>query len=161
MALPILIIADGAPALAVADVLHRELDVAIEIAPNRRAGLAALRRCEYSLLLLEEGLAAADAEAAELLYQKALATPVLELNFAISNAQRVLRQVRAALIRRAHDQAQAREAAAITLQNELKSSLTGLLLESQLALREALPSQADKLRHLVELAGNLRNRLGA
>ena len=156
---PILIIADESAALAVADILHRELDVAIEIAPTRRAGMAALRRSEYSLLLLEEGLASADAEAAELLYEKALATPVLELNFAISNAQRVLRQVRAASTRRAHDQAQAREAASISLQNELKASLTGLLLESQLALREAEPAHSAKLRHLVELAGDLRNRL--
>jgi len=158
---PILIVADEAAALVVANVLHRKLDLAVEVAPNRRAGMAALRRSEYSLLLLEEGLVTADAEAAELLYQKALATPVLEVNFGISNAQRVLRQVRAALARRAHDQARAREAAAISLQNELKSSLTGLLLESQLALREAEPSHSAKLRHLVELAGDLRNRLCA
>jgi hypothetical protein len=158
---PILIIADGATALAVADVLRRELDLAIEIAPNRRAGLAALRRSEYSLLLLEEGLAAADVDTAELLYEKALTAPVLELNFAITNSQRVLRQVRAALTRRAHDQAQARQAATLSLQNELKASLTGLLLESQLALREAEPAHSAKLRHLVELAGDLRNRLGA
>ena len=158
---PILIIANGRAALAVADGLHRELDLAVEVASNRRSGMAALRRSEYSLLLLEEGLAAADAEATEALYEKALATPVLELNFAITNSQRVLRQVRAALTRRAHDQAQARVAAAISLQNELKSTLTGLLLESKLALREAEPGHAAKLRHLVELAGDLRNRLYA
>jgi len=158
---PILIIADETAALAVADILRRELDAAIEVAPNRRAGMAALRRSEYSLLLLDEGLATADAESTELLYQKALATPVLELNFGIANTPRVLRQVRAALTRRAHDQAQAREAAAISLQNELKASLTGLLLESQLALREAGPAHSAKLRHLVELADDLRNRLCA
>jgi hypothetical protein len=156
---PILIIAEANAALAVADVLQRELDLVVEIAPNRRAGMAALRRNEYSLLLLEEGLATADPGTAEILYQKALTAPVLELNFAITNAQRVLRQVRAALIRRAHDQAQARQAATISLQNELKASLTGLLLESQLALREAQPAHSAKLRHLVELADDLRNRL--
>ncbi len=158
---PILIIAKEDAALTVANLLHRELDRAVEIAPNRRAGLAALRRAEYSLILLDENLAVADAEITESLYEKALATPILELNFAISNSQRVLRQVRAAFTRRAHDQAQAREAAAITLQNELKSSVTGLLLESQLALREAPPSNVAKLRHLIELAGDLRNRLCA
>jgi len=158
---PILIVADESAALVVANVLRRELDLAVEIAPNRRTAVAALRRSEYSLLLLEEGLVTADTETAELLYQKALATPVLELNFGISNAQRVVRQVRAALTRRAHDLAQAREAAAISLQNELKASLTGLLLESQLALREAQPAHSAKLRHLVELAGDLRNRLYA
>ncbi len=158
---PILIIADGASARAVAEVLQRELDLPVEVAPTRRAGLAALRRGDYSLLLLEESLAAADAEATELIYQKALVAPVLELNFVLSSAPRILRQVRAALARRAYDQAQAREAAAIELHNELKSSLTGLLLESQLALREAQPAHSAKLRHLVELAGNLCDRLQA
>jgi len=39
--------------------------------------------------------------------------------------------------------------------------VTGLLLESQLALREpAIPASLEpKLRHLVELAGALRERL--
>jgi hypothetical protein len=156
---PILIIAKEDIALTVANLLRSELDRAVEIAPSRRAGLAALRRAEYCLVLLDEGLAIANAEITESLYEKALATQILELNFAISNAHRILRQVRAAFTRRAHDQAQAREAAAISLQNELKSSVTGLLLESQLALREAPPSNVAKLRHLVELAGDLRNRL--
>jgi len=158
---PILIIADGASARVVADALRRELDRPVEVVSTRRAGLAALRRGDYSLLLLEESLAASDAEATEQLYQKALAAPVLELNFALSGAPRILRQVRAALTRRAYDQAQAREAATIELHNELKSSLTGLLLESQLALREAQPGHSAKLRHLVELAGNLCDRLQA
>jgi hypothetical protein len=156
---PILIIAKEDAVRIVADILHRELDRAVEIAPNRRAGLAALRRAEYSLVLLDEGLATADDEITESLYEKALATQILELNFALSNSQRILRQVRAAFTCRAHDQAQAREAATITLQNELKSSVTGLLLESQLALRDAPPSNVAKLRYLVELAGDLRNRL--
>ena len=157
--LPILIIAAGPPALTIAAALRRELDATVEIAPNRRAGLAALRRDEYSLLLLEESLAAADPEATDMLYQKALATPILELNFAISNADRVLRHIRAALTRRDHDLTGARIAAIATLQGELKSSLTGLLLESELALRAAPPDQEQKLRRLVELAADLRNRL--
>ena len=158
---PILIIAKEDTARAVSDLLQRELDRAVEIAPSRRAGLATLRRAEYSLILLDENVATADVDITESLYEKALATQILEINFAISNSHRILRQVRAAFTRRAHDQAQAREAAAIILQNDLKSSLTGLLLESQLALREAPPSTAAKLRHLVELAGDLRNRLCA
>jgi len=161
MALPILIIAPGPAAPAVAESLRRALDTPVETVPTRRAGLAALRREEYSLILLEESLVAADPDATEEIYQKALAAPVLELNFAISSEQRVLRQVRAALTRRAHDQAQAQTAAALSLQNELKSSLTGLLLESQLALRNAQPEIAPKLRHLVELTAKLCNRLNA
>jgi hypothetical protein len=158
---PILLIASEAAALPVAEALRRDLDKQIEVAPNRLSGLSSLRREEYSLVLFDEGLAAADPDSADLMYQAAGAAPVLEINFAISTASRVVRQTRSALLRRAQDEAQARVAATASLQNELSASLTGLLLESQLALRDASPEQAPKLQHLVELAGGLRNLLRA
>lgn len=156
-----LIIAAPQAANPIADSLRRELDCEVMVVPHRRAGLAALRRAEFTLVLLEESLAGLDPEGADLLYLNAGAAPVLELNFSISSAPRVLRQVRAALARRAHDAAQARAAVTSSLQNDLNATLTGLLLESQLALREASPGQTPKLRHIVELAGDLRNRLRA
>jgi len=156
---PILIIAREESAQPTADLLRHELDIAVEVAPNRRAGLATLRRTEFSLILLDETLASADEETTGSLYEKALATPIMEMNFALSNSQRVLRQVRGAFARRVKDQALAQKAARLSLQNELKSSLTGLLLESQLALREAPPANSAKLRHLVELASGLRDQL--
>jgi signal transduction histidine kinase len=156
---PILLIAPESTAPAVADALRKSLDAMVEIAANRRAGLAALRRGEYCLVLLDEALAAADAQAADLLYQNAVFAPVLEINFIITGPQRIVRQARAALTRRAHDQAQARAAVVAVLHSELNASLTGLLLESQLALRQATPEQEEKLKHVVELAGKLRNQL--
>jgi len=110
MSRTILIIAPALAAEPIANALREELDAAVEVAPQRRAGLAALRRTEYSLVLLEESLAELDPRGADLLYQNAGAAPVLE---------------------------------------------------SELALREASPSQAPKLKNLVELAGTLRNRLRA
>ncbi len=158
---PVLIIASGQPALQIATALRIEMGLQVEIATSRRSGLASLRRGEFSLVLLEESIAAAEPEAAEALYQSAIAAPVLELNFGITSVERVLRQVRATLSRRDHDQAQARAEATLYMQNELKSSLSGLLLESQLALREAPAAQEPKLRRVVELVGALRNRLNA
>jgi len=158
---PILLIAPETIAEPIADALRRGLDAAVEVAANRRSGLASLRRGEYALILLEESIAAADSETTDLLYQNAGAAAVLELNFIITGPQRTVRQVRAALTRRAHDQVRARAAVTALLQGELNSSLSGLLLESQLALRAATPELAPKLRHLVELAGVLRNRLRA
>lgn len=157
----ILLIAPESAAMPVADLLRRELDSAVEVAPNRRSGLAALRRSEYALVLLDEGLAAADPETADLIYQNAVSAPVVEFHFGMTSAPRILRQARAAIARTAHERAQARAAVAASLNSELSASLAGLLLESQLALRSALPDQAPKLRHLVELAGDLRDRLRA
>jgi signal transduction histidine kinase len=156
---PILLIAPESTAQAVADALRRNLDAVVETAANRRTGLAALRRGEYCLVLLDESLAALDAQATDLLYQNAVSAPVLEINFIITGPQRIVRQARAALTRRAHDLAQARSVAAAALHSELNTSLTGLLLESQLALREAGPEQEEKLKHVVELAGKMRNQL--
>ena len=156
---PILLIAPESTARTVADALRRSLDATVEIAINRRAGLAALRRSEYCLVVLDESLATADAQAADLLYQNAVSAPVLEINFIIAGPQRIVRQARAALTRRAQDLAQARVVVTAALHSELNSSLTGLLLESQLALRVASPAQEEKLKHVVELAGKLRNQL--
>ena len=155
----LLLIAPEAASLRVAEALRAQLDIGLDIAPNRRLGLAMLRRSEYALVVLEETFA--DNDAVDALYQNAGAAPVLELNFAIHGVARVVRQVKSALTRRAHDLSRARSAAAVALQSELNASLSGLLLESQLALREATPEQAPKLKHLVELAGDLRNRLRA
>jgi hypothetical protein len=157
----ILIIAPESAALPVARTLRLDLDSEVEIATNRRAGLASLRRREFSLVLMDENLAAADTVAADLLYQNAAGALMLELNFAISSAGRILRQARGALARCAQDRAQARTAAASLLQSELNATLTGLLLESQLALRDASPTQAPKLRNVVQLAGDLREQLRA
>jgi hypothetical protein len=157
----ILVIVSNETANPVAAALRRDLDAQVLTAPNRRAGLAALRREEFAVVLLDEALTHGDDVHIDLLYQNAGAASVLEINFAISSAPRLLRQVRAAMARRGHDSAVARKAAASALESELNASLAGLLLESQLALREATPGQAPKLRHLVELAGDLRDRLRA
>lgn len=157
----VLIIAPEEAARSVALGLRRQLDVVVEIAGSRRAGLQALRSAEWTLVLLEESLGGSDPEAAELLYLNAGDAVMLEMNFAITSSARAVRQVRAALTRRAHERTQARAAAAAALQGELRSTLQGLLLESQLALREAAPAQQAKLRQVVKLAGELRNRLTA
>jgi hypothetical protein len=157
----ILIIAPPALAEAVAEALRGDLEAEVEVAPQRRAGLAALRRREYVLVVLEESLADLDPRGSDLLYQNAGTAPVLEVNFASAPAVRVVRQARSALAHRAQDAVRARAAAVVTLQNELGGLLAGILLEAQLAQREAAPEHAWRLKHLVELAADLRNRLRA
>jgi hypothetical protein len=68
-----------------------------------------------------------------------------------------------ALNRRERERALAHEAAAEAIDNELKSTVAGLLLHSQLALqdREISPPLAEKLRLVADLAGNLRQQLAA
>jgi hypothetical protein len=66
-----------------------------------------------------------------------------------------------ALSRGERERALAREAAAAAIDSELKSTVAGLLLHSQLALADHEISQplAEKLRVVADLAGSLREQL--
>lgn len=157
--LTLLLVAPDPPAAAVAQVLRRELEARVQIAPHGRAALTALRREDFQLIVLEENLAAAEPDAATAVFAGAGTAPVLEINFGLCGVDRIVRQVRSALQRRAEDEAKARRAVTHSVQNELNASLAGLLLESQLALRGAGPEILPTLQHLIELASELREQL--
>jgi signal transduction histidine kinase len=157
----LLLIAPESAAQPIAEALRSELHAEVETTPSRRAALTSLRRKDFALILIDESLASADSATTDPLYQNAGSALILELNLALSSAARVVRQARSALARRTQDLATARSAATAALHSELNTSLAGVLLESQLALRDASPAQAPRLRHLVQLAGDLRDRLRA
>jgi hypothetical protein len=141
--------------------LEHQIGGQVEFASSRQEGLIALRRREFAVVVVEESLAESDPVWADQLWsQLGFALP-LQANFAISGAARLGREVKAALARRDSEQAVARRAVAAELEEALKSSLTGLLLQSELALREpAVPASLEpKLRQIVELAGAIRERL--
>jgi hypothetical protein len=85
----------------------------------------------------------------------------MQINFALSGAERLIREIRAALQRREREQLIARRAAAAAVESELKTTLAGLLLQSQLALSssEAGTPVAERLRMVTDLAGDLRKQL--
>jgi len=118
-----------------------QLGMDVEVAEGRKAALAALRHREFAA---------------------GLAIP-LQINFALSGATRLIREIRAALHRREREQTLAHRAAAAAIESELKTTVAGLLLHSQLALSgvEVPPSIAEKLRVVADLAGSLRRQLAA
>ena len=140
--------------------LEVQLDMEVEVAEGRRAGLAALRKREFAAVVMDETMAECDPAAAEAIWERAgLAIPV-QINFALSGAARVSREIRAALHRREREQALARRAAAAAIETELKTTVAGLLLHSQLALSGEVPAAvADKLRVVACLASDLRQQL--
>ncbi len=159
MVLSILLVAPEPAALTLARELQTQLNGTSEVTSAVRSAVAALRREQFDLIVLEENLAAADPDATHLLYSGAGATPVLEINFGLCGADRIIRQVRSTLARRAQDEAKARTAASASLHNQLNASLTGLLLESQLALRQAGPELSPALQHVIDLASGIRDQL--
>ena len=117
-----------------AAVIAAQLGMEVEVAEGRKAALSALRCKEYSAILVDETIAECDPAAAEAICERAgLAIP-LQINFALSGAARLIREIRAALHRREREQTLARRAATAAIETELKSTVAGLLLHSQLAL---------------------------
>jgi hypothetical protein len=144
-----------------ADQVQQQLGMPVEVAAGRREALACLRKGEFQALVIDETLAECDPAAADRICEQAgLAIP-LQINFAVSGAARLIREIRSALHRREREQAVARHAAAAVIEAELKSTVAGLLLHSQLALSGAeVPAPiADRLRVVADLAGNLRQQL--
>ena len=146
-----------------ADVLAKHLDTEVEVAEGRKAALAALRHREFAAVVVDETVTMCDPAAADAIWERSgLAIPV-QINFALSGVERLIREIRAALQRREREQLIARRAAAAAVEAELKTTLAGLLLQSQLALSssEAGTPVAERLRMVTSLAGDLRRQLSA
>jgi hypothetical protein len=141
--------------------LSKQFGLIVETASSRREALAALRRREFILVVVDQSLVELHEDGVDSLLRHAgLAIP-LEVNFAISGCGRVVREVRAALHRRKREQDLALSAAATAIQSDLRDIAAGLLLQSQLALTEPgiSPQLSERLRLVLELAATLRQRL--
>jgi CheY-like chemotaxis protein len=159
--LPVLMVTPLEGVESTAAALAENLGLAVDVASARAAALRLLNRRSYAVVIVDQMLAEADAEGADLIWKAAgLAIPV-PMSFALSAADRVEREVRAALARRRKELQLAAAAAAAALDAEIKNAVTGMLLESQLALGEmAVPPQiASRLQTLAGIADNLRKKL--
>lgn len=146
-----------------ADVIAKHLGMEVEIAEGRKSALALLRQREYAAVVVDETIAECDPVGAQAIWERSgLAIP-LQVNFALCGADRLIRDIRAALHRREREQVLARQAAAEAIESELKTTVAGLLLHSELALSgaEAGSAVADRLRVVADLAGSLRRKLAA
>jgi signal transduction histidine kinase len=149
----------GAETCAAAIMQQMGLDV--EVVPGRREAVETLRAKNYAAVIVEDSLAEGDPRGAEVLWKMAgLAIP-MQVNFALTGSARLVRDLRAALARREQEQGAAQRAALRAVEAELRNSISGLLLHTQLALRESGPSPQleQRLRLMAELAGNLKQRL--
>jgi hypothetical protein len=141
--------------------LAERLKIAIDLAATRAAALRLLSRRTYAVVILDQLMLDSDPEGAELIWKSAgLAIPV-PLSFAVAGTGRVEREVRSALARRRRETQLATTAASAALDTELKNAVTGMLLESQLALQQnGVPPEIEtRLRTLAEIAGRMRDRL--
>jgi signal transduction histidine kinase len=144
-----------------AAMLSKQFQMPVEVAASRREGIAALRRHDFLLAIIDESQIEHDHHGAEeLLRHTGPATP-LEINFALSGYGRVERSVRAALERRQREGEIAARSAAAAIRSDIRKGLAGLLLHAELAHAEPgiSPSLAAKLKTVVALAGSLRQSI--
>jgi hypothetical protein len=146
-----------------ADVIGKQLDMEVVVAEGRKAAAALLRQREFAAVVLDETVAGCDPAAAEAIWERAgLAIP-LQINFALAGAARLVREIRSALHRREREQELARRAATAAVESQVKTTVAGLLLQSQLALSisDAASPMAERLKLVASLAGDLRRQLSA
>jgi hypothetical protein len=147
---PVLLVSSLEAAQVCAEEIRRALRCVVEVAEGRKAAMSVLRRKEFAAVVVDDAIAESDEEAAEQLWRIAgLAVP-LQLNFAICSAVRVTRELRAALYRRSLEEGRARKSAENTLQADIGSALTGIVLELDLLQR---------LTELSRMTGDLRKKL--
>lgn len=146
-----------------ATAVEKQLGMPVEVADGRKNALAALRKREFAVIVVDETLAECDPAAAEAIWERAGLSIPLQINFALSGASRLVREIRAGLQRREREQTMARRAAASAIETEVKTAIAGLLLHAQLALSGAgVPEAvAEKLRLMTEIANGLRRQLNA
>ena len=146
-----------------AAVVAAQLGMEVEVADGRKAALAALRRREFAAVVVDETMVECDPASAEAIWEHASLAIPLQINFALSGATRLIREIRSALHRREREQSLARRAAAAAIETELKSTVAGMLLHSQLAMNgcEATAPMMERMRVVADLAGSLRQQLSA
>jgi hypothetical protein len=120
-----------------------------------------LRSESYLAVVLDQYLLETEPLETETLLDHLGAAILVQINLAISGKDRLVREVRAAIQRRRHDEIQAREAATSRLQSELNSTVTALLLASELGLEtpNLSPAAIEKLHSVHELVKKLRRQL--
>lgn len=144
-----------------ATALREATGIEVSIADSLRQATTLLRSGECVCVVLDQYLLEFEEKSA-LMEHLGTAIPV-QVNLAISAMERVVREVQLAVLRRKQEELIARRAAQESLQNELNSTVTALLLNCDLAIAVPdLPAPAaDKLHITRELLDKLRTQLDA
>ncbi len=132
----------------------------VQLTTTLKQGLACLRQGEFSIVVVDECLVDLDPASGDLLARRMGTAYPVYVNLGISDTERVMKQIRAALRRREEERSLAFRAAEARLRSELRGDLTALLLSSDMVLASALPEEAQvRIKSMRELATRMRSRL--
>lgn len=132
-----------------------------EVATSLARAVACLQTNDYDVLVLDESFHQTEIGAVNLLLDHAGAAMPIYVNLALHGAARVAREVHTGLQRFVREKLSAMRSAENALRNELRGEVTGILLNSELALREpTLPKcSVERIQVLHDLAESMRLKL--
>jgi len=157
----ILLVTSSQRRIECGNALEHAVGESVEACETVRKAVSMLRSTEYSAVIMDDPMVEADGDALEaLLNHLGMAVPVY-VNLAISNVDRIVRELRLAMRRNRESRMIAVRAAESQLRSEIRDAVTGILLSTELAMRspEMHPDAIEKLTSVCQLASNIRSRL--
>jgi CheY-like chemotaxis protein len=132
-----------------------------QVANSVPHAIARLQTTEYDALAIDQSLLEADFRALDTLLNHAGTALPIYVNLALHHNDRVLRETQVALRRAEKEKKWAMSMAERILRNQLRGEVTGILLTSELALRQpAIPAEVvTKIRLVQDMAEKMRSRL--
>jgi hypothetical protein len=133
----------------------------VDLAHSVTRALVKLQQAEYDALVIDESLIEIDDTAVNALLNHAGMAMPIYINLGLHRTERLVREVIAGLMRKHAERLGAKRSAITELQSQLRGDLTGILLASELALRESSipPRVADRINSVHRLAEQIRTRL--
>ncbi len=158
----ILLITPAARAQDCAEALHEATSETTHVAATLRQASGQLRSEEFSAVVIDQSMLEAEPDESHMVLQHLGTAIPVYVNFAISNIARVVSDLRVALHRRKREDLVARREAERTLRNELKGTVTALLISCEMLLQipEIPPAAESKMHAVHQLAQEMRSRLG-
>jgi len=157
----ILLVTTSSRANEYAAALERGTGVKTQVAASAAQASAKLQATEYDALVVDQSLVEADPRALDTLLNRCGTAMPVYVNLALHACERVAREVQVALRRAQEERVVAGRVAGKLLRNELCSEVTGILLNSELALRQPglPPDTAARIYSVRALAEKMRSRL--
>ncbi len=132
-----------------------------QVAGSVPQAVTRLRNTDYEALAIDQSLLEADFRALDTLLNHAGTAIPIYVNLSLYSSGRVVREVQVALRRAEREKRMALRTVERDLRNQLRSEVTGILLTSELALRNPAtpPDVAAKLQLMQAMAEKMRVRL--
>ena len=159
----ILVIWNSEKAKECAHAIEHAMQEPVQVVSSLHEGCECLQSREYSSVIIDQWVTEAEPEPTSLVFDHlGMAVPVF-VNFGISGVERILREVRAAMSRRALETALARHSARQALSEELRDDMTALLLSCGVALEETGLSETvrSRLQQIEDATKRMKHRLTA